>query len=158
MSGKNDERVFVRWVRIDDFLAVSALTRDCYTVPIPVCIFRDAIESPNKWMRVAVVRGQIVGMMVYERDGANLICDMCVHPDIRRRGIGTRLLGYVLRKLESGAAIAAEFCLTLPEAESFLRSFGAKCTGIKRRVAEQGGDLFVFQLKKKQGGFENAGV
>ncbi len=69
--------------------------------------------------------GHAVGTLTVWSDGVNfaLIDDVVVHPDHRRRGVGSRLVGETLSRLAS-ARIAGVQVLPIPGREPFFARHG----------------------------------
>jgi ribosomal-protein-alanine N-acetyltransferase len=85
-------------MRPEDVRAVSGVDRLCFTLPWSEDAFAGELESPVGYYRVAELEGRIVGYI-----GCHAILDEAhvttfgVHPAVRGRGIGERLLADALR-------------------------------------------------------------
>jgi len=122
---------------LDDVDAVQEVERTSFPVPWPANAFRHELTQ-NKNARYLVARegGRIVGyaglwLMVDEAH----ITTFAVHPDLRRRRIGERLL---VRIFEMAQALAAEW-LTLEvrasnlAAQKLYEKYGFRRAGVRRR-------------------------
>ncbi len=91
---------------------------------------RDAVERglPESTYGVTVLHertGETVGMARIVGDGATVfhVCDMAVHPDHQRRGLGTRLMEALLAFIESEAPSGAYVNL-MADVDGFYERFG----------------------------------
>jgi ribosomal protein S18 acetylase RimI-like enzyme len=91
---------------------------------------REAVERglPNSLFAVTVVHeptGEVVGMgRIVGDDGAVYhVCDMAVHPDHQRRGLGTRVMERLLGYLDETAPPGAYVNL-MADVDGFYERFG----------------------------------
>jgi GNAT superfamily N-acetyltransferase len=91
---------------------------------------REAVERglPNSLFGVVAVheeRGDVVGMARVVGDDGTVfhVCDMAVHPDHQRRGLGTRLMESVLDYVEETAPPEAYVNL-MADVDGFYEQFG----------------------------------
>ena len=129
--------IVIEDMRIEDIAAVQEVERASFPIPWPVNAFRHELTQ-NKNARYIVARegDRIVGyaglwLMVDEAH----ITTFAVHPDLRRRRIGERLL---VRIFEMAQALDAEW-LTLEvrasnlAAQKLYEKYGFRPAGIRRR-------------------------
>ncbi len=106
---------------------------------------REAVERglPNSLFGVTVVHrstGETVGMGRVVGDGGAVfhVCDMAVHPDHQRRGLGTRVMEALVEYIEETAPPSAYVNL-MADVDGFYERFGFEETrpaskGMYRRV------------------------
>jgi len=90
----------IRCVDTSDASGVYAVERSCFNDPYPPAFLDSLIETERDRFLVAVDGGKVVGYTVGTVSGTEgHIISVAVDPRNRRRGIGTRLLSSVTRRL-----------------------------------------------------------
>jgi ribosomal-protein-alanine N-acetyltransferase len=83
--------------------------------------------------------GRIAGYMVYEFDAHCFrVCNLAVHPDCRRRGVGAGMLRALQQKLRRTGRrlLVADVSETTLAAHLFLRACGLRAVAVERCVGE----------------------
>lgn len=129
---------------------------------LPEVLAIDAAGHPDPWsegricgaMRqhcigmVAELRGRVVAFMVYELHKYRLhLLRLAVHPDCRRRGVGSQMVARLIGKLESHRRprLTAEVRESNLAAQLFLRSQGLTCIGtVRGHYEDTGEDCYRF--------------
>lgn len=140
---------------LDDIAAVQEVERASFPVPWPASAFRHELTQ-NRNARYVVARDgdRVVGyagiwLMVDEAH----ITTFAVHPDLRRRRIGERLLQ---RLFDLAAELAAEW-LTLEvrasniAAQALYEKYGFRRAGVRRRYYSDNGEDAVIMWTERLG-------
>ncbi len=119
-----------------DLPAVMDIERRSFDQPLSEDMMIDMLRDGNVRGKVVKRGGQIVGYMIYHRDGGNLILGaIAVDFAERRRGHGGAMIGNLIAKLGPDR----KRILTLVpddnlDAQLFFRSLGFRATGIDGRM------------------------
>jgi [ribosomal protein S18]-alanine N-acetyltransferase len=111
------------------------------------------LDHPTTGALAAVSWGQVVGYLLYQlkpEDGQVKLCHLAVHPDHRRRGLGTRLLERLRRNL--AVLTALDFAAAVSERNLdfhlFLRKNGFKAVQVQRGALAGGReDAYLFTAR-----------
>lgn len=84
----------------DDFEAIVAIERACFSDPWEAENFRALVTTEAEHCRVAEQGGRVVGYWVGSRiDDEAELANLAVDPSLRRSGVGTRLLEDFLERV-----------------------------------------------------------
>jgi len=130
-------KLTVRKMTIEDVPAVVELDRKSFSLPWPERSFRfELTDNPASRCWVAELDGKVIGMIVVWLivDEAH-VATLATHPDVRRQGIGKRLLSHALRHLidEGARSSFLEVREGNLAAREMYRKFGYEETGRRRR-------------------------
>jgi ribosomal-protein-alanine N-acetyltransferase len=127
--------VQVRWMVRRDMSDVVRIEHLSYEFPWCEEDFLRCLRQRNCIGTVAERDEHVMGYIVYELHWDSLhILKMAVHPDYRRRGVGTQLVQKVISKLENTRRnrVALEVPESNLEAQLFFRSCGFRATRVLR--------------------------
>ena len=118
-----------------DIAAVAMLERVIYPQPWSVRTFYDELAGGNRRYVVAVDDGEVIGyggLLIVEGDAH--ITTIAVHPEARRRRLGTRLmLELVGRALSAGSRhLTLEVRVSNDAARSLYQRFGFAPVGLRK--------------------------
>lgn len=135
-------RCHVRWLIRRDTDEVNAIERSL-ALPMSEEDRLAALRSRNVIGMVAEHGMQVVGFFIYEMHKSKLeIVRLAVHPEFRRRGVGTQMLARLYSKLSSHRR--TRIVATVPESElnvlQLLRSAGYLATRTVRGYFGEGED------------------
>ena len=112
----------------------------------PEAVESDVAAKSENEPRVESEDGEVVGMARIVGDGGSVyhVCDMAVHPDHQRQGLGSRMMERLLSYLDGNAPDRAYVNL-MADVEGFYERFGFEYTapasrGMFLRVGEQSQD------------------
>ncbi len=91
----------IRPVRPGDLDGVSSLEQLCFKDPFPPYFLSHLADSNPETFLVGISGGRVVGYAVVDRwSDHNHLVSIAVHPEARRRGIGSRLLVSLEERLD----------------------------------------------------------
>ena len=151
MSTPTAEEVVIRQAEEADLLSVFRIERAVFAQPWPFSAFEQFMGESA--FLVAAAGDSVVGYVVadvtpnYGRDIGH-VKDLAVHPDVRRNGLGGRLLERAMFELAfTGAALVKlEVRETNEPAIELYESFGFEPLRRVRRYYEDGEDALVMAL------------
>lgn len=140
----------VRWMIRRDMLEVLDIEQQSADSPLGEAEFRAILGKHDVIGMVATLAEteRVVGFAVYRLEKTHLeILNLAVHPDVRRSGVGRRLMARLVRKL-GGRRIHIR--TTVPETRMsmhrFLAASGFRAIGVVRGwFGERDGYDFVFR-------------
>lgn len=141
----------IRQMTEADVLAVVAIERASYQFPWSEGIFRDCLRV-GYVCRSVVLEGQLIGYGVMSVGAGEMhILNLCVHDGFRCRGVGRKLLQYLV---DRGAAVGMgeAFLEVRPSNTAAIRlyqSLGFEQVGVRRgyyQAASGREDAAVFKL------------
>jgi ribosomal-protein-alanine N-acetyltransferase len=143
----------LRPLRPADVPAVRHLERCCFGRNAgPPAALHALLADPLSAGLVADTTGGLLGYLLYHLDTSAWevrICQVAVHPEHRRRGVGSRLLGWVARHTPpaSGVVLRAGVNEANLAAQLFLRANGFRAVAVHPRAACGGAeDLYLFRF------------
>lgn len=126
--------VVIRPMGEQDVAPVAALERSCYTFPWSEGIFRDCVRV-GYVCRVAMLSETVVAYAVMSLGaGEAHILNLCVGTDFRCRGIGRRMLTYMLERAVA-AGMSEAFLEVRPSNTNAIRLYqalGFEQVGVRR--------------------------
>lgn len=145
-----DDDLTIAPMRPEDLDAVDEIERHSFKNPWPAKVFAE--ELTRDWARVDVARtrGRVVGFVDYwlVHDEIHLLA-IATHPDVRRRGIGARLLDHLLDfgKARGSALVTLEVRRSNRPAIALYERAGFATVGVRPRYyAEDSEDALVMTL------------
>lgn len=118
-----------------DVSEVVEIERMSFATPWSEAAFLGEILKLYSLTKVAVLEGKIIGYICVEHimDEGHIL-NLAVHPDFRRRGIGTKLMEEVLDELKKNDCryLYLEVRFSNLGARKFYESFGFRVVGIRR--------------------------
>jgi len=141
--------VDVHWIVRRDLPAIVRIERESYAYPWQEAEFLDALQQRNCIGVVARHRETVVGFAIYEaRRHTIKIVNLAVATSMRRRRIGSQLVGFLKDKLSRDGrdqivTFVGDDSLA---AQLFLRQQGFRATAIVRNFYNQhDGDAYVMR-------------
>lgn len=130
-------KLTIRKMTLEDVPSVIDLDQKSFSLPWPERSFRfELTANPASRCWVADLEGKIVGMIVVWLivDEAH-VATLAIHPDLRRRGIGTKLLSHALRQMidEGARSSFLEVRESNFSAQEMYRKFGYEASGRRPR-------------------------
>jgi ribosomal protein S18 acetylase RimI-like enzyme len=143
--------VHIRQMRVGDVPAVRRLERRCLgTNQGPAAMLRAFLADPFCGGIVAAATRSVVGHLLFHLDielWEVRICQFTVHPDYRRRGVGSRLLRWTTSHVPPGSGITVRTSVNERnlDAQLFLRANRFRVDSVHKGGACGGDeDLYVF--------------
>ncbi|MEZ6119084.1 MAG: ribosomal protein S18-alanine N-acetyltransferase [Pirellulaceae bacterium] len=139
IEGKRQLRVHIRWMIRRDMSEILDIETASFEFPWSEDDFVRCLRQRNCIGMVAEVDDQIVGFMIYELHKTRLhILNFAVHPDYRRRGIGTQMAHKLVSKLshQRRTRILLEVRETNLDAQLFFRKAGFRAISVLRDFYE----------------------
>jgi len=143
-------------MRPEDLDAVDEIEQHSFKNPWPAKVFAE--ELTRDWARVDVARdrGRLVGFVDYwlVHDEVHLLA-IATHPDVRRRGIGARLLDHLLAfgRGRGSALVTLEVRRTNRPAIALYERAGFVIVGVRPRYySEDSEDALVMTLELRPPG------
>ncbi len=136
---KQDTLVHIRWMIRRDMQEVLEIESESFEFPWAEEDFIRCLQQRNCIGMVAERDDAVVGFMIYELHKTQLhILNFAVHPRLRRRGIGTQMVGKLVGKLSSDrrTRIVLEVRETNLAAQVFYRSQGFRAVSVIRDFYE----------------------
>jgi ribosomal-protein-alanine N-acetyltransferase len=94
-------KLIIRDIQEDDLPAVMEIEKISFTAPWSEQDFLNEMYKKNALSKVAVIEGNIIGYIsVNYHLHESHILNLAVHPDFRRQGIATILMGDVTKELK----------------------------------------------------------
>ncbi len=127
----------IRRMTLEDVPAVIELDQLSFSLPWPERSFRfELTENPASRGWVIEADGKIVAMLLAWLlvDEAH-IATIATHPDVRRQGIGKKLLAHALHHMKNEGAVSSflEVRAGNLAAQEMYRKFGYKVSGHRKR-------------------------
>lgn len=142
--------VHIRWMIRRDMTEVLEIERESFEFPWFEEDFIRCLRQRNCIGMVAEFGERIVGFMIYELHKTRLhILNFAVAPDMRRRGVGTRMASKLVAKLSSQrrARITLEVRETNLAAQLFFKQSGFRATNVLRAFYEDSPeDAYLMQF------------
>ena len=147
-------RLVVRPPTPGDVRELELLERTCFPDPWPGTVLLAEVAAPGRFHRVAEEDGRIVGYLFAAWQYLDLhVLKVATEPDLRRRGIATRLMREAERhtRESGGESITLEVRASNAAALALYRSLGFIASGRRRRYYGDGEDALVMTLPVGRG-------
>ena len=159
---RDQVRVHIRWMIRRDMAEVLQAEQQSFDHSWTEEDFLRCLRQRNCIGMVAEMGEKVVGFMIYELHKSKLhILNFAVHPDCRRRHIGTQMVQKLIGKLSSHR----RNCITLEVRESnlhsqlFFREAGFRAVRVVREFfADTGEDAYVMHYRFGNAAFEEEHV
>jgi ribosomal-protein-alanine N-acetyltransferase len=149
--GKHPLPITLRWMIRRDMPQVLQIEEQSFEFPWQEEDFVRCLRQRNCIGMVAEHHEQVAGFMVYELERSRLhILNFAVHPQWRRRGIGTQMAQSLIAKLspDRRSRILLEIRETNLPAQLFFRSLGFRAVSVLRGFYEDTPeDAYVMQYR-----------
>src|SRR5207302_9766773 len=128
-----DAPLEIRRLSYSDLPQVIAIERRSFPTPWSLAMFVLELSKPSGICLAAVRSGKLVGYMICSRyDAVWHIMNVAVDTDVRRQGIGTRLLSELFSRADKpGAQYTLEVRVSNTEAMALYERFGFRSAGIR---------------------------
>ena len=148
---KQELRVHIRWMIRRDMPEVLHIEQESYDYPWCEEDFLRCLRQRNCIGMVAELGEKVVGFMIYELHKSKLhILNFAVHPEYRRRQIGTQMVDKLLSKLSSHrrTRITLEVRETNLNSQLFFRDAGFRAVRVLREFYEDTAeDAYLMQYR-----------
>jgi ribosomal-protein-alanine N-acetyltransferase len=139
IEGKRTLRVHIRWMIRRDMPEILEIENSSFEFPWSDDDFIRCLRQRNCIGMVAECDDRVVGFMIYELHKTRLhVLNLAVHPDFRRRGIGTQMAEKLISKLSHDRRnrILLEVRETNLTAQLFFRSANFRAISVLRDFYE----------------------
>ena len=151
IEGKRTLRVHIRWMIRRDMPEILEIENSSFEFPWSDDDFIRCLRQRNCIGMVAECDDRVVGFMIYELHKTRLhVLNLAVHPDFRRRGIGTQMAEKLISKLsqERRSRILLEIRETNLPAQLFFRQIGFRAVSVLRDFYEDTTeDAYLMQFR-----------
>jgi len=148
---KDQVRIHIRWMIRRDMPDVLGTEETSFEFPWTEEDFLRCLRQRNCIGMVIEQGEKVIGFMIYELHKQRLnILNFAVHPDFRRMGLGSLMVGKLIGKLSGHrrTRITLEIRETNLCAQVFFRSLGFKAVRVMRKYFEDTGeDAFVLNYR-----------
>jgi len=136
-----DSTLEIRRLVFADLPNVIAIERRAFPTPWSLAMFVLELSKPEGICLAAQRDGQLVGYTICSRfDQVWHIMNVCVDPDLQRRGIATTLIEAVIARVGAGAQITLEVRPTNVGAIALYQQFGFLAAGTRPRYYQDNGE------------------
>ena len=143
--------VRIRWMIRLDMPEILEIERTGFEFPWSEDEFVRCLRQRNCVGMVAEYRERVVGFMIYELHRSRLnVLKFAVHPDFRRRGVGSQMVGRLVNKLikQRRTCILLQVRETNLDAQLFFRSAGFSAVSVLRDYYEDtDGDAYLLKFR-----------
>lgn len=154
-SPLQETRLQVRWMIRRDLAEVLDIEHESFEFPWSEDDFVRCLRQRNCIGMVAEMAGEIVGFMIYELHKTRLhVLNFCVHPRVRRRGVGSRMVEKLVGKLSSQrrTRLVLEVRETNLSAQLFFRKLGFRAVNVLHDFYEDTTeDAYLMQYRYRGG-------
>jgi [ribosomal protein S18]-alanine N-acetyltransferase len=133
----------------DDMKAVLAIERQSFPQPWEIQQFQYTLEKGLGVAFVAESEGRVVGYIFFELEPERYnVINLAVTPEYRRKGVGTKLMRFIIRKLrvdrrpDLHVAVSDRNLAT----HLFLKDIGFRAIEVQRGFFGHGHDAYEFQF------------
>ena len=136
-----------RTMKAEDVSSVSAIERQCFSLPWTLQMFEEEVKQPLSWREVVLTdQGEVAGYLIGRvyPDAWHLM-NLAVAPQARRRGVAARLLGaFVAAADEAARPVFLEVRPKNAEALTLYAKKGFSTVGVRKRYyTDTGEDALV---------------
>lgn len=143
--------VHTRWMIRRDMPEVMEIENSSFDCPWSEDDFTKCLRQRNSIGFVAELDSRIIGHMIYELHQRRLcVLNFAVHPDFRRRKVGTQLIEKLRGKLSANRRNRITLAIreTNLNGQLFFSELGFRATSVERDYYDDSGeDAYVFQWR-----------
>jgi len=124
----------IREAQENDLLEIISIAKESFTIPWSLKSFYEELENPHSILAVAEVNGEIVGYIVARTiiDEAEIL-SIAVKSSLRKKGIASHLVAYILKKLKNLVKICyLEVRVSNLPAINLYKKFGFKICSLRK--------------------------
>ena len=133
--------VGLRRLSYGDLPAVIAIERQSFSTPWSLAMFVLELSKPSGICLAAEDESGLIGYLVCSRyDDVWHLMNVAIHPDNRRVGIATELIGRLFEEAGPGARYTLEVRISNGPAIAMYQRFGFKSAGRRRRYYHDNGE------------------
>jgi ribosomal-protein-alanine N-acetyltransferase len=152
-SAHTKQSVHIRWLIRRDLLAVLEIEAASFEYPWTEEEFINCLRQRDCIGMVAEYAERVVGFMIYDLQPTSIhVLSFAVHPDFRRKSVGSALMDKLFSKLayQRRRRIQLEVRETNLSAQLFLKQLGFRATGVLRSFYEDSTeDAFLMQFRSE---------
>jgi ribosomal-protein-alanine N-acetyltransferase len=134
-----------------DLEGILKIEKDVFPIPWPYEVFYTHILSDTCVKVVAELSGEIVGYLIgCDEDSKFHLRNIAISPKHWRKGFGTKLLTYLLERLEKNPEIKScylEHRIQNEAAFELYKSLGFTFKGIRKNYYGKGKDAVIMEIK-----------
>lgn len=150
-NGWDISQLSIERMRISDLDEVMEIERTCFRQPWTREMFEsDLLQTEFTYYIVAKLKGKLIGYAgMWVAGGEAHITTIAVHPNYRRKGVGSTLMRTLLEEaLRRGAEIAVlEVRQSNTAAQKLYRKYGFRPVGVRRNYySNPTEDALVYEL------------
>ena len=156
-SSNAKQSVHIRWLIRRDMDAVLEIESASFEFPWTEDEFINCLRQRDCIGMVAEYAEQVVGFMVYELQPTSIhVLSFAVHPEFRRKSVGTTLVQKLISKLayQRRNRIQLEVRETNLAAQLFLKHLGFRATGVLRSFYEDSTEDAILMQYRGEAGWE----
>jgi len=147
-----EDKVIFRPMNERDVPEVYQIERVSFSYPwFPSLFIRETKKPGFSFFQVMKLNGKIIGYAGYWkiRNEAHLV-DLAIHPDWRRRGLGSRLFRYIIDQIKSKGMdlVTLEVRETNLVAQRFYEKFDFQKIAVRRAYYKDTGENAIIYWKK----------
>lgn len=144
-------KVHIRWMIRRDMTEVLRTEHESFDFAWTEEDFLKCLRQRNCIGMVAELDERVVGFMIYELHRTKLhVLNFAVHPEFRRRGVGTQMVAKLIGKLSSHRRTKITLAVreTNLSAQLFFKSTEFQATKVLRKYYEDSGeDAFLMHFR-----------
>ncbi|MBI5639549.1 MAG: ribosomal protein S18-alanine N-acetyltransferase [Nitrospirae bacterium] len=135
MAAKALKSLILESMSATDLAAIVGIEQSSFTMPWSETLFNNEIHNPRSNAKVAKMDGEVVGYICASQiiDEGHIL-NLAVHPDFRRLGIASALVGNMIDHLreEGCRVIFLEVRISNEEAKRMYEGFHFRVIGIRK--------------------------
>jgi ribosomal-protein-alanine N-acetyltransferase len=141
----------VRELHYSDLPQVIAIERRAFPTPWSLAMFVLELSKPSGVCLIAATSGRTSGYLICSRyDQVWHLMNIAVDPDVRRRGIASRLLGEMIARTGAQAPLTLEVRTSNAGAIALYERFGFRSAGMRRRYYSDTGEDAVIMWRETE--------
>lgn len=140
----------IRKATQSDIGEILAIERTSFTHPFSKELFLTELRLSMARLHVIRQAGRVVGYIDFWKVGPEIhLINIAVDPRLRRQGIGSELMEFLLQtaRREAAQEIYLDVRVSNIAAVALYRRYGFKKTGVRKKYYADGEDAVVMQLR-----------